>query len=189
MQRADAMRLNAGLLPRPSRRVGRSVRSATLVAVALVLAGCSSDSAVVPNAPSKIFSVPEWASFRSSSKPATGLLPVTADELVNADGQCGGADTTIVAAQSESASGAEATRGVAPEMTECQVIRRVGRPDHVEIGADPGGQRATVISYIQGARPGIYHFVDGRLKQVERAPEPPAPAKAQKRVKPKTASN
>jgi hypothetical protein len=181
--------------------IDAKIRPCLGLLAALVLLGCSSDNVVV-NSPAKVFAVPEWAKFQSTAKPVTGRRAVTADDLANADGQCSGADTTLGAAPPESAPptagapgapaapgpGAAETRGVGLEMTECQVIRRNGHPDRVEIGADPGGQRATVLTYLQGVRPGIYHFVDGRLKQVERAPEPAAPEKPAKqpRRKPRT---
>ena len=34
-----------------------------------------------------------------------------------------------------------------------------------------------MLTYLSGPWPGIYHFSDGRLKEIDRAPEPPAPAK------------
>jgi hypothetical protein len=171
------------------------IRLALLFTATLVVVGCSSDIAQQRvNSPAKIFAVPDWAQFRSSSDKPRGQRPVTADDLVSAEGVCSGADTTVAPATpqpgQEGGAPAPETRGIGLEMTECQVVRRVGKPDRVEIGADPGGQRATVITYLQGVRPGIYHFVNGRLKQVEAAPEPPAAAKPQKppKRKPKTAT-
>jgi hypothetical protein len=60
-------------------------------------------------------------------------------------------------------------------MAECEVVRRVGLPQHVEIGNDERAERTVVITYLQGARPGIYRFRAGRLVSIERAPEQPTP--------------
>ena len=59
-------------------------------------------------------------------------------------------------------------------MTECDVVRRAGAPEQLQIGADARGDRETVITYIRGPRPGIYRFVAGRLTSIERGPEPPS---------------
>jgi hypothetical protein len=76
--------------------------------------------------------------------------------------------------------------GVGLGMTECQVVRRAGPPGNITISADPGGDRITVLTYLTGNQPGIYRFSSGRLKVIEKAPEPPKPEKpVRKRAKPK----
>jgi len=70
---------------------------------------------------------------------------------------------------------------VALGMTECDVVKRAGVADNVQIGANERGERSITLTFLHGARPGIYHFVTGRLKSMERAPEPPAPPKPVKR--------
>lgn len=72
-------------------------------------------------------------------------------------------------------------RGVALDMTECDVVRVAGYTNAVEISANENGQRAVVLTYASGPRPGIYRFVSGRLVSIERGPEPPP---AQKPAKP-----
>jgi len=67
--------------------------------------------------------------------------------------------------------------GVALGMTECQVVRRAGAPNSINIGADEKGERKVMMSYLAGSWPGIYQFQSGRLKEVEAAPEPAKPAK------------
>ncbi len=62
--------------------------------------------------------------------------------------------------------------GIALQMTECDVVRRAGAPEQVQIGTNERGERTAVITYIRGSRPGIYHFAAGRLTSIERAPEP-----------------
>ena len=73
--------------------------------------------------------------------------------------------------------------GVALQMTECQVVRVAGYTDRVEIGADPRGQRTVTLTYLSGHRPGIYHFVGGRLASMERIAEPAQPKKPQRATK------
>lgn len=70
-------------------------------------------------------------------------------------------------------------RGVALQMTECEVVRVAGYTDRVEISANERGQRAVTLTYLSGARPGIYRFVGGRLAAMERVAEP-APQRPQK---------
>jgi hypothetical protein len=84
--------------------------------------------------------------------------------------------------------------GVALGMTECDVVRRAGMPGNINIGAGDRGERKVVLTYLNGNWPGIYTFDAGRLKVVDRAPEPPAPAKPARKnpkakaAKPKTAT-
>jgi len=85
--------------------------------------------------------------------------------------------------------------GVALGMSECDVVRRAGLPGNVNIGTGDRGERKVVLTYLTGTWPGIYTFDAGRLKIVDRAPEPspskkpPAKKKnAKKPAKPKTAT-
>jgi hypothetical protein len=96
------------------------------------------------------------------------------------------------------ADGPQVVGGIALGMTECDAVRRGGLPSNVSIGAGDKGERKVVLTYLTGNRPGIYTFVAGRLKEVDRAPEPPAPPPtAKKKIKkkivkkkpPKSASN
>ena len=75
--------------------------------------------------------------------------------------------------------------GIALGMTECQTVERAGLPGNVAIGAGAKGERKVVLTYLTGVWPGIYHFSDGRLKEIVRAPAPPAPAKPVKKLKAK----
>jgi hypothetical protein len=68
--------------------------------------------------------------------------------------------------------------GIALGMTECQAVRRAGLASNVAIGIDDKNQRKVVLTYLGGTWPGIYTFVSGRLKEIDRAPEPPKPVKA-----------
>src|SRR5207244_9059532 len=71
--------------------------------------------------------------------------------------------------------------GISLDMTECEVVKRAGAPEKVQIGTNERSERTAVLTYIRGARPGIYYFTSGRLTSLERAPEPPpAPKPAKK---------
>lgn len=89
--------------------------------------------------------------------------------------------------------GPQVIGGLVLGITECDAVRRAGPPNTVSIGATAKGARKVVLTYLTGTRPGIYTFESGRLKEIERAPEPPAPPKAppkkksKKTAKPKTA--
>lgn len=82
--------------------------------------------------------------------------------------------------------------GISLGMSECDAVRRAGQPNNVSIGAGEKGERKVVFTYLTGTRPGIYTFDSGRLKVIDRAPEPPAPppkAPKKKIVKKKPANS
>lgn len=109
------------------------------------------------------------------------LKPVTNEDLVDSEGRCAfasaGPPPEPGAVQTDAAPGVPLVpQGVALEMTECEVVKRIGPAERAEIGSN-GGDRTATLTYLHGARPGIYHFIAGRLNSIERAPEPPAPPK------------
>ena len=73
--------------------------------------------------------------------------------------------------------------GIALGMSECDVVRRAGLPGNINIGAGDRGDRKVVLTYLTGSWPGIYTFDAGRLKIVDRAPEPPPSAKPSAKTK------
>jgi hypothetical protein len=116
-----------------------------------------------------------------ASAPMPAAAPVAANPNVPPQDQQGGGPVTV--------------GGIALGMTECDVVRRAGLPGNVNISAGDNGDRKVVLTYLTGTWPGIYTFDAGRLKIVDRAPEPPPSAKppvkkqkAKKPVKPKTAT-
>jgi hypothetical protein len=138
---------------------------------------------------------PDWLTY-SGGKEDFSLRPVGADDLVGPQGECSITAEQAAAAQAARSAnvdgGAGGPResqpelpqeiplqsgGIALQMTECDVVRRVGPPERLEFGTGERGQRTVVITYIRGARPGIYRFSEGRLYSIERAPEPPPTAK------------
>jgi hypothetical protein len=131
-----------------------------------------------------------------SAPPLTPNKPLTPDDYVSAEGACPGmappgapADAN---AMTEGPAGAPAPQPapqggtVALGHTECDVVRGIGAPDSVNISAGPGGGRVTVVTWLRGARAGIYTFNSGRLSSIERAPQAePLPTAAKPKPKKK----
>jgi hypothetical protein len=116
--------------------------------------------------------------------PLTPEKPVTAEDLVSADGACPGMAPPANALADNAAGAPPPTGGtVALLHTECDVIRGIGAPDSVNISGGPGGGRVAVVTYLRGPRAGIYTFSGGRLSSVEAAPDQPAQPKAAKSKK------
>lgn len=112
--------------------------------------------------------------------PLTPDKPVTAEDLISADGQCPGMAPPSVDASAmteEGAAGPVPSGHVALGHTECDVARGAGVPDNVNLSTGPGGDRIAVLTYAKGPRAGIYTFNGGRLSSIERLPEPAAPAR------------
>jgi hypothetical protein len=60
-------------------------------------------------------------------------------------------------------------------MTECEVVAAIGPPRSVNIANDDHGARKVTMVFMGNERAGTYEFIAGRLKSLERGPEPPAP--------------
>jgi len=91
---------------------------------------------------------------------AGGVLPT---ELYRSESSCG----SMVSGPGSAGLASE----IALDMTECDVARRAGVPDKVELAAMPNGARALTLSYLRSARPHVYHFASGRLYSIENLPE------------------
>jgi hypothetical protein len=167
------------------------IKRLTIVAAVAVLAAangaCGSSQLSDISATSLLpkmdqLSRPDWLTY-SGGKNEFELRAVTAADLVNADGQC-----PMATAEAPPGSATDAAQpgmvpgGIALQMTECDVVRRAGSPEQVQVGAEPNGDRSVVMTYTRGPRPGIYRFAAGRLASVERAPEAPG-AKASPKAK------
>lgn len=74
--------------------------------------------------------------------------------------------------------------GVALGMTECQVVRRAGRPSNVAISPDAKGERKVVLTYAGGGWPGVYTFEAGRLQVIEGLPSQAQAEKPKSRPRP-----
>jgi hypothetical protein len=151
--------------------------------------------------------VPDFDSFRAPTADAIFrplsvtnvkdrvLPPVAPDDMVDASGRCAGAYVPPSGSGADQPGGTPETvqqagvpvipSAIALEMSECDVVKRAGLPERVEIGASQRNERTATLTYTGGARPGVYVFVDGRLKSMERGPEPVVPARpAKKPAKP-----
>jgi len=122
--------------------------------------------------------------------------PITANDLVDANGTCPAPAAQAAPAPQQTAaanangnpvpSGDLASMlggGVAIGMTECEVVTRLGPPSAVNLGKYPNGSRSVVLTFNGGPRPGVYRFEAGRLTEMDRveAPQPP-PKPARKKV-------
>lgn len=164
------------------------VRLWTLLALAPLITGCSGATDLMSR-DAEWFSRPGRLFIRNVSIDAPPLnpnTPVTAEDLVSAEGACPGmAAPGNAQALADGPAGApvQPAGSVALGHTECDVVRGLGAPDSVNLSSNPRGERQAVVTWTRGGRPGIYTFNAGRLSSVERAPEPPAPARV---AKPKT---
>lgn len=186
---------------------GEGTRGKVCVAVLVVagllgVAGCSGDSGGLN---SKLgLTRPDWGNYSNPEPVARGGGGPPVADLVGPDGRCAGdlpAASPVMNFQAgpEASPGAPSrglppapsampmARGIALQMTECEVVRAAGPTHMVEISANERGQRVAVLTYMDGPRPGIYRFLAGRLVSIERGPEPPPPppkaAKAKKAAK------
>jgi hypothetical protein len=169
-------------------------------ALALALAACSGDTGLFSKSDSRVD-----ATFAPYQAPKSGAKQrvVTANDLVDANGSCPGDAAPPQALNFTSgpqagppppnapppdanAAAPPVRTGVALGMTECEVVRAIGHTDRIQISTDERGQRSVTLTYLQGARPGVYRFVAGLLESLERVDEPapaakPAKPKAKKR--------
>jgi hypothetical protein len=118
------------------------------------------------------------------------LPPVAADDLVDTSGRCAGAYVAPTAGEQAAGQSKVSLQdagiplvpsAIALEMSECDVVKRAGIAERVEIATNDRAERTTRLTYINGQRPGIYSFTAGRLISMERAPEPTSPQKPGKK--------
>ncbi len=169
-------------------------RLLALLLFAPVMAGCSGTSDF--SASDLLSKDTEWFSrsgrlfIRNVSietPPLTPNKPVSAEDLVSAEGFCPGmappagpADANALTGGAAGAPPPSTTGTVALGHTECDVVRGIGAPDSVNLSNNARGDRVAVINYSKGQRAGIYTFTAGRLASIERGPEPVAQPKIAK---------
>ena len=141
-----------------------------------------------PNA-GNMFGSREW-----SRAPTAAEISLTAkttpEDYVDASGACVSAPAPAAETAAPGSNvAAPSSGGVGLGMTECQVVQRAGAPNSIDIGAENNSRKA-VLTYASGTWPGIYTFVDGRLKVVDRVatPEPAKPVAKKRAAKPQTAA-
>ncbi|CAL77124.1 conserved hypothetical protein [Bradyrhizobium sp. ORS 278] len=161
--------------------------------LATVVSGCSSTPDFLSK-DAEWFNRPQRLFIRNisiDSPPLSPEKPVGPEDLVSADGGCPGmapaAGANALSSDAAAAPPPAAGGSVALGHTECDVVRGIGAPDSVNIG-NTGGDRVATVTWLRGARAGVYTFTAGRLSAVERAPDAgPAPkvakpGKAKKRA-------
>jgi hypothetical protein len=175
------------------------------VVFCLAMAACASDPGAESTATNKAgwFTAPVWA---KPTRTKALLAAIGPDELISADGRCGGAGREPAATDAsagaetgtagiDSGAGSPASGGMGPAvggiglgMSECEVVRRAGSPENLNVATDQHGERSVVLTYMRGAWPGIYRFNSGRLVSIERVaePEPAKPKKIAKPAKPRS---
>lgn len=128
-------------------------------------------------------------SFSELSETKKERRGLSTNDYVNANGSCPEPAAAAPAAPPVAAQGAPGAAppapaadassllgsGVAPGMSECDVVYRAGPPSSVQIGSLPSGDRTAVLTFEGGPRPGIYRFVRGSLTEMDAVALPPAP--------------
>ena len=168
--------------------------------LALWMAGCTALPSDLSQVRTKFdtsqFFVPDPTQFAPKQESSR---PITQADLVDGSGMCAdmsplpaatpaaapppagdnASDPTVQAAL-PSLSG----RNVALQMSECEVVRIMGRPGDIQSSANERGDRVVTMTYMTPERP-VYKFVAGRLATIERTAEPPPPEAAKKKPAPK----
>jgi hypothetical protein len=178
------------MLAKPATAVPQWAVALAILSLPL-LSNCSSDSGLFSGSASN-FAKRDWGISRdwnqTAKDEAGASRPVSPEDLVNADGQCGGSTALNFQAGPDATRGGSPglpaapppgtalPRGIALGMTECEVVGTAGANPKVEIATGERGERQVVLTYLQGGHPGIYRFEAGRLKSIERSPSVGQPA-------------
>jgi hypothetical protein len=170
--------------------------SLSMLTLGLAIGGCTNVEVGTFNAPK----IGDYLRLPSMSAPVAveQNKPVAAEDLVDAEGRCASTPMAAVPPAPEApgadpvttpANPALAAGGIGLGMSECDVVKRAGPPEKIEVGTSERSERIVTLTYLKSTRPGIYKFVAGRLNTIERVevpPEPkPKPVKPTKTVKPK----
>jgi hypothetical protein len=158
----------------------RSVQICLLMSGAFAVAGCTGESKVKlwdPHAP------PEWA-VSSIEKDVPLARAGSIRDVIDSDGRCMAAG---ISAMKEQDQRNVPGRPLSPtaiifDMTECEVVKRIGPPDRIDIGVNARGERAVGLTYANAERAGLYRFRSGRLYSIERLPESSVESKLARRT-------
>jgi hypothetical protein len=180
------------------RRSFNRISRAALLAAVGALAACSS-------------SMPDFSQFKLPTArtlmPANvdnyvppvsvrAVRPIVPSDLVDAQGMCAALAPPAAPQADQASDSAAPAPVVAPpailgpvglDMSECEVVAAIGMPQSVNVGSTERGARKVTMVYMTSERAGTYEFIDGRLKSLERGPEPPPAPKPEKKKKPATA--
>ena len=175
--------------------LANEVGVACALAIALALGGCANVDYENKDAwfskPFEVVSRKGGYTFSELQESKERTRPITADDLVAANGSCpppAAPPASATAAPNQPGNAPAATDtsallggGIALGMSECDVVFRAGAPNNVQIGKNPNGDRTAALTFNSGPRPGIYHFEAGKLMEVERVQTAPAPAQTAKK--------
>ncbi|MCX7311665.1 MAG: hypothetical protein NTV56_08050 [Alphaproteobacteria bacterium] len=158
----------------------------SMLAAVLMVGACALPEIETFRAPdaANLFTGRSVSNFRDKVLP-----PVTAADLVDSSGNCAGAYVPAPSGDQPGQNNVSLRQAGVPmipasialEMTECDVVKRIGVPARVEIGANERRERTAALTYIGGERPGIYAFTDGRLRSMEMGAEAPVAHKPAKK--------
>jgi hypothetical protein len=164
--------------------------------VSVALSGCSSSGFDVSGAwfskPLDVFGRNYGYTYSELQGQKT-QRPVGPNDLVDQNGACAQrpAPAPAQAAANPGAPGSPEAApaldgGVAIGMSECDVVSIAGRPGAVQLGSNPNGARTAQLTYNGGPHPGIYHFENGRLMEMDSVatPSPPPRVAVRKGAKP-----
>ena len=181
--------------------VGPNCR-ATLAALtmAVALCGCANNDFDTSGAwfskSADLFGSKGGYTYSNLTDTAKQERPITANDLVDANGACPAAAAAAAPAQPPTAAanpGENAALsadlasliggGVAIGMSECEVAARLGQPTGINFEKNPNGYRSAILTYKSGPRPGVYRFAGGRLAEMDRVEvPPPTPEPAKKKI-------
>jgi hypothetical protein len=122
--------------------------------------------------------------------------PITANDLVNANGSCPPPAVPQAAPPPPGQAAAPPAPvdtaallggGIALGMSECDVVFRAGQPSSVQIGKLPNGDRTAALTFDSGPRSGTYKFERGSLKELDALPVAAAPPPVAKKKSAKSA--
>ncbi len=169
-------------------KVSRQSAATAAAALLLALAACSSPNEQASDADLRTklrLTKPDWA--QAVTPTIRAARPLGPDDFVGPDGRCAGDPAPADGPSGPGAlyfqAGPEAGPAPAPlapgsaQPGGSRPGPGIGYTGQVEISRNERGERSVVLTYLQGEHPGIYRFVSGRLKSIERAPELPAAAK------------
>jgi hypothetical protein len=123
---------------------------------------------------------PDWA-VASLDKDKTLARAGSIGDIIDSSGRCM-ADSFSAAKdpavdQTKAVHKELAPTAIALEMTECEIVKRAGPADRVDIGVNERGERVASLTYAHAVRPGLYQFRSGRLFSIDRMSEPRARVK------------
>jgi hypothetical protein len=194
LMRSGLLKGSSGVLFR-----SRDLGALAALASAVALAGCGNSnfdtSAAWFSRPVDLFGSKSSYTYSNLSDTAKQERPITANDLVDANGACPAAaaqpqpppqpQAAATNPDGNAALSADMASllggGVAIGMSECDVVGRLGRPTGINFSNNPNGYRSAVITYNNGPRPGVYRFAAGRLAEMDRVDAPPAPPETAKK--------